>query len=98
MEGTTRIFVLPADEHRTARVGQVRAFLGRVNEDPLWLSDHDEADVRMLVVAHRMASAAVHQFSPPLGDRCAGWRGDRIMSLLRQKGPLSDPKEISSRP
>ncbi|MBA8903184.1 UvrD-helicase domain-containing protein [Phyllobacterium sp. P30BS-XVII] len=56
LEGTARVFVLPADEHRSARVGQVRAFLGRVNEDPLWLSDHDEADVRMLVVVHRMAA------------------------------------------
>ncbi|MDX0890470.1 AAA family ATPase [Sinorhizobium medicae] len=57
LEGTTKIFVLPADEHRTARVGQIRAFLGRANEDPLWVSDHDEADVRMLVVVHRMAAA-----------------------------------------
>ncbi|MFF0922796.1 UvrD-helicase domain-containing protein [Rhizobium leguminosarum] len=124
LEGTTRIFVLPADEHRTARVGQVRALLGRMNDDPLWLSDHDEADVRMLVVVHRMAAtrlgfpnlyASLNDDAPdslkeglvdgtawplrpfinillPLATAVRAGDEIEIMSLLRQKGPLSDPK------
>ncbi|MGO4355225.1 UvrD-helicase domain-containing protein [Rhizobium sp. RAF36] len=55
-EGTARIFILPADEHRTTRVGQVREYIAKANADTLWLSDSDDADVRMLVVVHRMAA------------------------------------------
>lgn len=55
--GTARIFVLPADEHRTARIGQVREYLSRVNADPLWQSDEKDADVRMLVLLHRAAAS-----------------------------------------
>lgn len=57
VEGTARIFVLPADEHRTARIGQVRDYLGRVNADPLWRRDDRDADVRMLVIVHRAAAS-----------------------------------------
>lgn len=57
VEGTARLFLLPADDRRTDRVRQVRRYLGRVNGDPLWQSDEKDADVRMLVVVHRMAAA-----------------------------------------
>ncbi|EJT05012.1 UvrD-helicase domain-containing protein [Rhizobium sp. CCGE 510] len=56
VDGTARIFLLPADEDRTRRVGEVRKYLGHVNDDPLWESDQKDADVRMLVVVHRMAA------------------------------------------
>lgn len=55
--GTARIFVLPADEHRTARIGQVREYISLKNEDPLWESDEKDADVRMLVLLHRAAAS-----------------------------------------
>ncbi|MBY3613525.1 UvrD-helicase domain-containing protein [Rhizobium bangladeshense] len=57
VEGTARLFLLPADEKRTERVGQVRRYLSRNNDDPLWESDAKAADVRMLVVVHRMAAS-----------------------------------------
>lgn len=57
VEGTARLFLLPADAKRTERVGQVRRYLGRNNDDPLWESDAKAADVRMLVVVHRMAAS-----------------------------------------
>lgn len=57
VNGTARLFLLPADEKRTERVGQVRRYLSRNNNDPLWESDAKAADVRMLVVVHRMAAS-----------------------------------------
>ncbi|MEH7881677.1 UvrD-helicase domain-containing protein [Rhizobium laguerreae] len=57
VEGTARLFLLPADEKRTERVGQVRRYLSRNNDDPHWESDAKDADIRMLVVVHRMAAS-----------------------------------------
>jgi DNA helicase-2/ATP-dependent DNA helicase PcrA len=56
VQGTARLFILPADEHRTEHLALVRRWLARVNEDPLWLEDGSDADVRMLVLVHRMAA------------------------------------------
>lgn len=56
VEGTARLFVLPADAQRTERLIQVRRWLAEKNDDPLWLQDQDDADVRMLVLVHRMAA------------------------------------------
>jgi len=55
--GSAHIFVLPADGNRTARLQAVRLWLRRLTADPLWLSDNVEADVRLLVLVHRMAAA-----------------------------------------
>jgi DNA helicase II / ATP-dependent DNA helicase PcrA len=55
-QGTARLFLLPADEHRSARINQVRSWLGRQNDDSKWTSDDRTADVRALVVVHRMAA------------------------------------------
>jgi len=54
--GTARLFVMPADGHRTARLAEIRRWLSEKNDDPLWESNDDNADVRVLVLVHRMAA------------------------------------------
>jgi len=56
VEGTARVFILPADERRTERVAQVRHWLATANGDPLWEDDGRDADVRVLVLVHKMAA------------------------------------------
>lgn len=57
VEGSARIFLLSADEHRSAKLAMVREWLRRVNHDEHWVSEDRAADVRALVVVHRMAAA-----------------------------------------
>lgn len=73
VEGTARIFVLPADERRSERLREVRHWLATANNDPLWELDDEEAEVRVLVLVHRMAAmrlgfaglyAALHDNAP----------------------------------
>lgn len=54
--GTARLFIIPAGPDRTARVNQVRERMAGSNNDPLWRSDEEIADVRMLVLVHRIAA------------------------------------------
>ncbi len=56
IQGTARAFILPSDK-RTEGLTSVRAWLAQQNNDPLWLSDTKEGDVRMLVVVHRIAAS-----------------------------------------
>ena len=56
VEGTARLFILPADGQRTKRVAQVRKWLANANDDALWQSDDHDVDVRVLVLVHRMAA------------------------------------------
>jgi DNA helicase-2/ATP-dependent DNA helicase PcrA len=56
VEGTARLFIIQADARRNERLTQVRQWLSQSNDDPLWESDADEADVRVLVLVHRMAA------------------------------------------
>lgn len=56
VEGTARLFILPANEHRGKLLTEVRQRLADENSDPQWLSDGKEADVRILVIVHRMAA------------------------------------------
>lgn len=123
VEGTARIFVLSADEHRTVRVGQVRKYLAQVNDNPQWESDQKDADVRMLVVVHRMAAtrlgfpnlyASLNDDAPdslkdgvvdgtawplrpfinyllPLVSAVRASDEFEIVTILRDKGPLSNP-------
>lgn len=56
VEGTARLFILPTDGQRTERLAQVRRWLATENEDPLWTEDRDDAEVRVLVLVHRMAA------------------------------------------
>lgn len=55
VEGTTRIFVLPADDQRNERLRAVRDFVARENQNPLW-EDGPAGDVKLLVIVHRMAA------------------------------------------
>lgn len=57
VQGTARLFVLPADERRAERLLGVRAWLSEQNDDQQWLSDEKEGDVRLLVIVHRIAAA-----------------------------------------
>ncbi|WP_334068640.1 ATP-dependent helicase [Burkholderia cepacia] len=54
--GTVNVFILPSDDHRTARLGAVRAWLAAQTGDDLWTSDMRDGDVRLLVLVHRMAA------------------------------------------
>ena len=56
VDGTARLFILPADSQRTERVAQVRQWLAKANKDAQWQSDDHDADVRVLVLVHRMAA------------------------------------------
>lgn len=56
VEGSARIFVLAADENRSEKVAKVREWLRRANQDDDWVSADRAADVRVLVVVHRMAA------------------------------------------
>lgn len=56
VKGTARIFVLPSDEERQANMQEVRRWLSTQNNDPLWELNTPEADVRILVIVHRMAA------------------------------------------
>ena len=56
VEGTARLFILPVDGQRTERVAQVRKWLADANADELWQRDDHDADVRVLVLVHRMAA------------------------------------------
>jgi DNA helicase-2/ATP-dependent DNA helicase PcrA len=56
VEGTVRVFILPADESRSEHIQRVREWLSKENADPLWLSDSKEADVKVLVLVHRSAA------------------------------------------
>jgi len=57
LQGTAKLFILPADEHRAERLASVRTWMSENNNDPLWLSDEVDGDVRMLVIVHRIAAS-----------------------------------------
>lgn len=56
VDGTARLFILPADVRRAERLAGVRAWLANENHDPLWLDDNVGGGVRMLVIVHRIAA------------------------------------------
>lgn len=55
IQGTAKLLVVPKDD-RVARLAAVRQWLADKHADPLWISDEPEADVKVLVIAHRMAA------------------------------------------
>lgn len=57
VQGTARLFVLPADDRRAERLAGVRTWLAEQNDDPLWLSDNEDGDVRLLIIVHRIAAS-----------------------------------------
>jgi DNA helicase-2/ATP-dependent DNA helicase PcrA len=56
VKGTARIFILPADARRNGFMTAVRALVAAENDDPAW-REGPEADVKLLVIVHRMAAA-----------------------------------------
>jgi DNA helicase-2/ATP-dependent DNA helicase PcrA len=54
--GSANLFILPADEQRSARLAAVRQWLADELNDDLWLNDAEEGNVRLLVLVHRMAA------------------------------------------
>jgi DNA helicase-2/ATP-dependent DNA helicase PcrA len=57
VQGTAKLFILPADNRRAERLAAVRTWLSENNNDPLWQSDEADGDVRMLVIVHRIAAS-----------------------------------------
>jgi DNA helicase-2/ATP-dependent DNA helicase PcrA len=55
-KGTARLFIVPTGANRSARLEQVRQQLANANADPLWKSDAEEGNVRVLVLVHRIAA------------------------------------------
>ena len=54
--GSTNLFILPADDQRTARLAAVRQWLANETDDVLWENDAPDGDVRLLILVHRMAA------------------------------------------
>lgn len=54
--GSARMFIMPVDQDRGKSIDQIRKWLASQENDPLWLEDSPEADVRVLVIVHRMAA------------------------------------------
>ncbi|MBI1912110.1 MAG: ATP-dependent helicase [Deltaproteobacteria bacterium] len=57
IDGTARMFIIPADEHRSERLHGVKKWLAESNNDQLWISDDKDADVKVLVTLHRVAAS-----------------------------------------
>lgn len=56
VQGTAKLLVVPKDD-RSRRLAAARQWLANQHADPLWLSDEREADVKVLVIVHRMAAS-----------------------------------------
>lgn len=56
VQGTAKLLIVPKDD-RSGRLAAARQWLADRHADPLWLSDELEADVKVLVIAHRMAAS-----------------------------------------
>lgn len=56
VDGSAKLFVLPADSHRTENLNRVRKWMADSLADSHWVSESKDADVRILVIVHRMAA------------------------------------------
>jgi len=56
VQGSAKLFILPIDDLRTQRLQAVRNKIAVDNDDPLWTTDGKDADIRVLVIVHRMAA------------------------------------------
>jgi DNA helicase-2/ATP-dependent DNA helicase PcrA len=54
--GIAKLFILPADDERDKNLDRVRAWLASASSDDLWNSTSEAADMRILVIVHRMAA------------------------------------------
>lgn len=57
LQGTAKLFIIPTDNRRAEHLASVRKWMSENNNDPLWLSDETDGDVRMLVIVHRIAAS-----------------------------------------
>jgi DNA helicase-2/ATP-dependent DNA helicase PcrA len=55
VQGSAKLLVVSKAD-RTQSLGEARQWLAHHNNDALWLSDEADADVKVLVIAHRMAA------------------------------------------
>ncbi|HGN9284386.1 TPA: UvrD-helicase domain-containing protein [Klebsiella quasipneumoniae] len=55
VQGSAKLLVVSKAD-RTQSLAEARQWLAHHNSDPLWLSDEADADVKVLVIAHRMAA------------------------------------------
>ncbi len=55
-EGHADLFVLPADEHRTAHLDAVRRWLDRRDGERTWTDDDPDTGAKLLVMMHEMAA------------------------------------------
>ncbi len=56
VQGSARVFVLPADGRRVERLGQVRRWVADANQDNGWLPAQVDTNVKVLVIVHRMVA------------------------------------------
>ncbi|MBF0154220.1 MAG: ATP-dependent helicase [Magnetococcales bacterium] len=54
--GSARLFIIPADDNRRENTDRIRNWLASTENDPLWRHDSPAADVKVLVLLHRMAA------------------------------------------
>ena len=56
IKGSARLFLLSSNVNRNDALHEVRQYIAKTDSDPFWLSDEKEADVKVLVIEHRMAA------------------------------------------
>lgn len=56
VQGSAHIFILPTDNLRDKRIGQVRSWVAQQNDDQTWRTDESGEFVKVLVIVHRMAA------------------------------------------
>ena len=56
LEGRAKLFIVPVGMDRTARLAEVRRWMADNNADPLWRSDGEDGNVKLLVLVHRIAA------------------------------------------
>lgn len=105
VQGTAKLLIVPKDD-RSSRLSAARQWLSEKHADPLWLSDEPEADVKVLVIAHRMAAnrlgfgciyEAFHDKTSEVMKSCfddgSHWSMQPFLKLLM---PLVIAKEIGN--
>lgn len=105
VQGTAKLLIVPKDD-RSSRLSAARQWLSEKHADPLWLSDEPEADVKVLVIAHRMAAnrlgfgciyEAYHDKTSEVMKSCfddgSHWSMQPFLKLLM---PLVIAKEIGN--
>lgn len=55
-QGIAKLFILPNNTDRNAKLTEVRQWMATHSGDPLWIADGKESHVRMLVLVHRIAA------------------------------------------